>query len=537
MVATRQRRARRKHRPSKGRGPDQGPTSASRGVLWLPLVMTGGLVLLSFVQRVQNNPVLIWSFWGSAALLVVWQGSLFRRSKALGLAVRTELRPQHYIQALVHLSVYAYWGWYWRPVYDFAWLLTAQLVFAYAFDMLLCWSRRHTYVLGFGPFPIIFSTNLFLWFRDDWFYLQFFMIAVGFLGKEFVRWHRDGRSTHIFNPSAFSLGLFSLVLIATNSSNLTWGDQIATTLNLAPNPYLFLFLVGLIVMYFFSITLVSACAAAALFGLSALYTSLTGVPFFHDSEIPIAVFLGLHLLVTDPSTSPKTTTGKAMFGLLYGLCVFGLYELLGSFGLPTFYDKLLGVPLLNLCVPAIDQAARGLRRADQAQPSGLDAIPRRANLAVMAVWVLFFGAMAARSGATDGKHTGDSVPFWQEACALDQRNACRTLALVEVVYCTDGSGWACNEIGLHYTQGFDVLEPDPEYAAAWFSRACELGFQPGCANQRSPEELHRDNPRISDLRFLLREGRQNLREMPAETLRARACDHGWTFACGDGTTP
>ena len=251
MVATRQRRARRKHRPSKGRGPDQGPTPASRGVLWLPLVMTGGLVLLSFVQRVQNNPVLFWSFWGSAALLVVWQGSLFRRSKALGLAVRTELRPQHYIQALVHLSVYAYWGWYWRPVYDFAWLLTAQLVFAYAFDMLLCWSRRHTYVLGFGPFPIIFSTNLFLWFRDDWFYLQFFMIAVGFLGKEFVRWHRDGRSTHIFNPSAFSLGLFSLVLIATNSSNLTWGDQIATTLNLAPNPYLFLFLVVLIVMYFF----------------------------------------------------------------------------------------------------------------------------------------------------------------------------------------------------------------------------------------------------------------------------------------------
>jgi len=49
------------------------------------------------------------------------------------------------------------------------WLLAAQLAFAYAFDMLLSWSRRDSYGLGFGPFPIIFSTNLFLWFRDDWF--------------------------------------------------------------------------------------------------------------------------------------------------------------------------------------------------------------------------------------------------------------------------------------------------------------------------------------------------------------------------------
>ena len=55
-----------------------------------------------------------------------------------------------------------------------------QGVFAYAFDMLLWRSRRRAYVLGFGPFPIIFSTNLFLWFRDDWFYLQFLALAVGF---------------------------------------------------------------------------------------------------------------------------------------------------------------------------------------------------------------------------------------------------------------------------------------------------------------------------------------------------------------------
>ena len=100
----------------------------------------------------------------------------------------------------------------------------------------------------------------FLWFRDDWFFLQFVMIAVGFLGKELVRWTRDGQRRHVFNPSAFSLGLFSVVLILTGSTGLTWGPEIASTLTLAPNIYAFLFLVGLVVMYFFHITLVAGFA-------------------------------------------------------------------------------------------------------------------------------------------------------------------------------------------------------------------------------------------------------------------------------------
>ena len=104
------------------------------------------------------------------------------------------------------------------------------------------------------------------------------MVAVGFMGKEFVRWRRDRRLTHIFNPSAFSLGLFSLILIATNTTELTWGEEIATTLVRAPGIYLFLFLTGLIVMYCFSITLIAASAAMALFGSSALYSAVTGVP-------------------------------------------------------------------------------------------------------------------------------------------------------------------------------------------------------------------------------------------------------------------
>ena len=539
MSAARRRRTPHGRRPKTGRGadraPDLTPAPSPRQAFLVPLALTVGFVLLSFVPRVQGNATLIWSFWAAAAVLLVWQAALFLhvRHQSAGRSFRVELRLQHYLQAALQVILLAYWGWYWRPIYDMVGLMAAQLAFAYVVDMLLAWSRRDHYVLGFGPVPITLSINIFLWFRDDWFYLQFLMIAVGFLAKAYVRWQREGRSVHIFNPSALTLSLFSLVLIATGTSDLTWGDPIATTLNLGPNAYLVLFLIGLVVMYYFSITLIAGFAAAVLFGASALYTAVTGVPFFIDSEIPIAVFLGLHLLVTDPSTSPRTAFGRIMFGVLYGLGVFGLYELLGLFAQPTFYDKLLPVPLLNLAVRRIDRLAHALGQKAPVQRPWADPIPRRANLAHMAVWILLFGVMATR-GAADGRHTGDSLPFWQEACAEDRRKACQTLVVLEVVDCQAGSGWACNEIGLHYTQG-PIVTPDPEFAAAWFSRACQLAFQPGCVNERVPGGMNRADPRVIDLRVLLREGRQTLAELSEDALYARACDHGWTFACAEGS--
>ena len=523
----------RRGRPRRGVDGDPGPTPApsARRVFGAPLALTLGLVLLSFVPRVHDNPVLTRSFWGAAMVLLVWQGALFLRLQraSLGRSLRTELRPQHYLQAAVQLVVFAYWGWYWRPVYDMAWLLVAQLAFAYAFEMLLTWSRRGSYVLGFGPFPIIFSTNLFLWFRDDWFYLQFLMITVGFMGKEFVRWRREGKMTHIFNPSAFSLGLFSLVLIATDTTHLTWGQEIATTLSLAKSIYVFLFLAGLIVMYFFSITLVAASAATVLFGSSALYSALTGVPYFLDSEIPTAVFLGLHLLVTDPSTSPRTPLGKTVFGVLYGLGVFGLYALLGAVGVPTFYDKLLCVPLLNLSVQGIDRGVRAIQDSPLVTRWGPDWSPARANLAHMAVWILFFGTMTA-TGSTDGMHRGDTIPFWKHACADGRRHACERLLQIESSYCGDNSGWACNELGRHYVDG-TITPPDPELALAYFSQACELRFQAGCVNLLDPGRPSQAVPRVLDLRLLLREGGPNLMEMSEPELYTRACNHSWTFAC------
>jgi hypothetical protein len=334
------------------------------------------------------------TFAATAACLLAWQFLTFARAERTGRTLRVEYRPvkSHYIQASVQFCVYVYWGWHWRRVYSEAPLILAQVAFLYVFDALLSWSRGRAWRLGFGPFPIIFSTNLFMWFKDDWFFFQFVMIATGALAKEFIQWERGGRKSHIFNPSAFGLALFSLGLLVTGASRHTWGLEIATTLVQPHFIYIEIFLMGLIVQAFFGVTLVTLSAAATLCLANLIFTHLTGDYFFGDANIPIAVFLGIHLLVTDPATSPRTDTGKAIFGCLYAIGIWGTYGVLRRWGLPDFYDKLLVVPLLNLSVRLLDRLAVWSplgRFGHWEEARGLV----RMNAIYMACWGLLFSVM------------------------------------------------------------------------------------------------------------------------------------------------
>src|SRR2546427_4460584 len=327
-------------RPEQANQPDAVRLPPGRA-LALPLAFALGLVVFGFLHPVRQNAALLWSFLGAAAALMIWNAILFVAARRAGrtLTLTIDVRKQHYLQACAQGSVLLYWGWYWRPVYDQAFLIVAQLLFVYAFDMLLAWSRRDTYTLGFAPFPVIFSINLFLWFKPDWFYLQLLMVALGFAAKEFIRWNKEGRRVHIFNPSSFPLAVFSLGLLLTGRSDLTWGRDIASTQFYPPHMYLMLFLIGLPGQYFFGVTsmTMSAVVTTYLFGLA--YHAATGIYFFYDSYIPIAVFLGMHLLFNDPSTSPRTELGRVIFGMLYGLSTVALYYLLGKAGLPAFRSE------------------------------------------------------------------------------------------------------------------------------------------------------------------------------------------------------
>ena len=501
----------------------------------LVFILVACLAAFALLDPVRDSPRLWWSFTGTAALLIVWNlvllvaGRIQKRSSS----IETVLRPQAMVQACAHLSIFIYWGWFSREVYGRFYLVVAQLLFAYIFEILLSWCRREPFALGFGPFPIIFSTNLFLLFKPDWFYLQFIMLAFAFTAKKVIRWHKDGRLTHIFNPSALPLAVFSIYLLLTQRTDITWGNEIAITQAYPPHMYLFLFLAGLPGQFLFGVATMTMSAALTtyLFGLA--YFAATGVYFFYDCYIPVAVFLGMLFLFTDPSTSPRTELGRIFFGVLYGFGVVILFAVLKSFDLPRFYDKLLPVPLLNVSILLIDRLAKSkwLRWINPSE-LGRSLAKRQRNLAYMLIWAIVFAGMSAAQGVGD-EHPGQWLPFWQQACDAGRPSACPYVMNLKSNFCDLGSGWACNELGVSEAQR-NLNHAEVEE----FQKGCRLGFVPACINlseaPRGSAALRREPPTLKDFPIVLRGNKGPITTRDPAALYQLACKERWPSTC-EGT--
>jgi hypothetical protein len=463
-------------------------------------------------------------------VLLVWSAALFASARSGNRTLVLELLPrkQHWMQACAQGTVLLYWGWTTRAVYAWLPFVLAQLLFAYGFDSLLSFSRRGRYTLGFGPFPVIFSINLFLWFRLEWFHWQLAMVALGFLAKELVRWNREGKPAHIFNPSSFPLAIVSVVLIATAGSGTTFGELIANTQFDPPGIYALIFLVALPGQILFGVARMTLAAVVTLYAISHVYLAATGTYLFYDADIPIAVFLGMHLLFTDPSTSPRSELGRLAFGALYGCGTAVCFVLLSRAGIPTFYDKLLPVPVMNLMVRAIDRVAASPALA-ALDPGRLvrSLTPTRRNAAWVGVWAAVFAVLTATNGLGD-HHPGQYLPFWDRACSAGSERACTYRWNLTLIYCNNGSGWACNEVCARH---LELREP----AQDAFRRGCELGFSPACDNAdhaaAGAAPPARDRPALRDLPIVLRGTKPALLERDAGRLNAIACRQGWPGTC------
>jgi hypothetical protein len=464
-----------------------GPVAAP-GLARLPLLLIGLLFAFLLVPRVQQNAHVVQAFVGTASVLLAWQLVLWFTARRSGRRLAVEFVPpvkQHYIQACVQLCLYVYWGWFWRPIYAQAPLILAQLVFLYAFDALFSWSRGRTWRLASGPMPIVLSTNLFVWFRDDWFVLQFVMVTIGLLGKEFIKWQKDGRLTHIFNPSGFGLLVAAIALLSTGATEqLTLARYLASTIENPPYIFVFLFCLGLVVQHFFAVTLMTLCAAVVILAMNIVHTEVTGTYLFLSSNLPAAGFLGLLLLMTDPSTSPRTNLGRALFGAGYGF---------GYVGAPELYAKLFPVPILNLTVRWLDRLARSgwTGRLNERWQSALT--PRRTNLVHMAVWATIFLSLVG-SGYLREPHPGHSVVFWKRAVAEGRFNAERKLRNIagqqaESNVLPDQPGAlavaeACNERGiLRFGESpGEPAETTYQETRSWFVRGMAFDSKYACAN-------------------------------------------------------
>jgi len=141
-----------------------------------------------------------------------------------------------------------------------------------------------------------------------------------------------------------------------------------------------------------------------------------------------------------------------------------------------------------------------------------------------------FAAMSA-SGYLGDKHPGQFVPFWQKACAANAPGACEDLYFLQDGYCEDGSGWACNELGILLAEHFD----NRRRAAMEFERACGLRFSAGCDNASAITQgdmFRRAAPTVADYQFILRGSKGPIPDRDPAQLYARACVQGWPGTCG-----
>lgn len=529
-------------RSSAARTPARGAPPSWPAIRWLPSIVGLGLGTFGLFGPGSDEPAFMWSMLVAAGVLVAWNAQLLNApvARARGLVVSVELRRQHYLQVFVQSAIYFYWGWHMPTsmVRDHVPLLLAQLAFAYGFDLLLSWARRGRYTLGFGPFPIIFSINLFLWFKPEYFFFQFLIVVVGFLAKDLIRWQRDGRRVHIFNPSSFPLALASVLLIATANTGMTNGELIATSQAGPPHMYLMLFLVALPGQFFFGVASMTLAAVVTTYGFGLIYLQATGTYFFLDCYVPVSVFIGMLLLITDPSTAPRSELGRLVFGAVYGLCTIALYQILLSAGVPAFYDKLLQVPLMNLAVRGLDQAADTRLAFINPERLGRRLTPKWRYAAYATIWAATFAIMSATGGVGD-RHPGQWWPFWIDACEQGgSARACAYLGQVEQQMCSQGSGWACNEaaiLGPRSSWGLHAPMDESRRAAA-FAAGCRVGFAPACRNGARLTDDHptfeRAPPTLADYPIILRGSRVlSLPDATPAELYARACAQGWPGTC------
>lgn len=461
------------------------PVERLLGARWVGPVVAltiGAIFAFVAVPRVRASAGLLVAVVGAGAVIALAAVVLGWRDRRAGrrLEIEVVIRRPHYVQLSMHTAVFAYWGSHWDQVAPQVPLIVAQVAFAYGCEMVLAWRRYGRWRLGFGPWPVVGSTNLFLWWHDPFFAAQFAMVALAYLSRDMLTWRRAGGRVHIFNPSAFGLAVAAAVMVAFEVAHLTWGYRISLTLGRPPWAYEYIFTVGVVVMLLFRVTLVTAGAAAAMVAAGVVYHRVTGVYLYLDTAIPIAVFLGMNLLITDPASSPRAPVGRLIFGALYGLSVFALYPLLGAIGHApsggdpglhvTFLDKLLPVPILNLFVRRIDALVDRLPSVRWPVSGG------RANAVHVAVWAVFFLWVRDDLRA----HPGRAPGFWEAACAERRPRACEALALSYERVCESGIGEGCHNLGVVVGEGAGEVAANPARAVAAYDRGCELGFAGSC---------------------------------------------------------
>jgi len=304
-------------------------------------------------------------------------------------ALSFEVKPTHVLPAALQTTIFAYWALYFPDVVRRVPWILGQLLVGYALDAATSLAARRKWTVGFGPVPVVFSLNLFLWPVPGREIVSVAALVVAFGSKAFLR--RGGR--HVMNPSAFGAAVVG-------ASALAWPEtvpyvDIAHEFTLPPNMTEVILLLALIPQTRLPIVMVSVGAVAAVECCNALVrTSFLGLSSTAtlDALWP-PVFLAMTLLASDPATIPRSTLGRLFAGLSFGALVFWTSAGLVAAGQSDYFAKVLPLPVMNLLVPTFDRAAAAIVAWAPRLPTGAQRIfgrfgAARLNALFVAAFVL-----------------------------------------------------------------------------------------------------------------------------------------------------
>lgn len=303
-----------------------------------------------------------------AWLLVLW---VVARIRGRQLTYEVVIKPIHVSQPTVHFIVLVYLSLYWVGLRShWPWLMT-QIGFCYLADAAFSYTRHGHWKIGFAPVPVVFSTNLFLFYEEPFYYMIFVVYLIAFFGKGFITW----KGRHVFNPSA--LGMTVVTLGWWFSDRFPYYHAIDHEFWLGPNIVEVLFLVSLYNQYKNPIIWITL---GAYFGLK-LPILATNHPEPPHVFYP-AAFIAILLLLPDPATSAKTPPGQFLYGIAYALAFKAIsFVAIVTMG-NTGSGKIMGVIVANILAPLCDRIGAA------ADPAVLRFMDRRYNFAHWVLWIV-----------------------------------------------------------------------------------------------------------------------------------------------------
>lgn len=247
----------------------------------------------------------------------------------------------HLLPAMLQVVIFAYWFAHWPTGRQFIPTVTILLVLSFPADMALSVLARGTWRAGAGPLPVVLSTYLLAQYSGSDWWMGSVGVFLGLATKHFVQ--RDGRP--VFNPSAVGLMAMAILDLGFVHSTPDFAHEFASP----PNIVELVLVLALIVQLRVPIVLVTLAASLTLVVVPWVFSLTESIgPVF----APVTVVLCL--LITDPSTMPKTQPGRVLFGVAVALGMVALQAALFATGHSDFWSKVAFLPVVNLLALRFD---------------------------------------------------------------------------------------------------------------------------------------------------------------------------------------